>query len=56
MKQKSSYYLGCSTLHILGRHYVNIWLAGRCVFEFEYGKDYMNAIRFVREANLRGSL
>lgn len=55
MKQPR-YYIGCSTLHILGRHYAAVFLAGRCVFEFEYGKDYMSAVDFVRESNRCGEL
>lgn len=45
------YYLGCSTTHILGRHYAEIFFAGRCIMSYEYGKNYMAAVEYVRELN-----
>ncbi len=52
------FYLGCSTLHYLGKHWVDIYRAGtprRLWFmSFEYGKDYMSAVRFVQQLNREG--
>jgi len=53
---RPKFYLGCMTTHILGNHYAPIMLAGKCVYEFNFGKDYANAVLFVREINKTGSL